>query len=60
MKNPQARVSKEDIKNLIDIIKTCIPLWNYKLSSDERSEHIKNNMWNHKFANFNGKTCHII
>lgn len=38
------------------MIKICTLMWNYKLSSDKRSEHIKNNMRNHIFANFNGKT----
>jgi len=40
---------------LISIIETCKPLWDHRLPLGDRSENIKNNMWNEVFVQFNGK-----
>ncbi|XP_022182494.1 uncharacterized protein LOC111042257 [Myzus persicae] len=39
---------------LISIIETCKPLWDHRLPLGDRSENIKNNMWNEVFVQFNG------
>lgn len=52
---PDDSVSKEDKIKLIEIIETCRPLWNYKLSIRERSETIKKKLVESFFCSFNGK-----
>jgi len=47
-------VSKEDMINLITSIEVSRPLWNHKMSLGERSENIKNNVWNKIFTEFGG------
>lgn len=53
-KKLEESVAKEDMAKLIDIMETCTPLWNHKISLSERSEAIKSNMWNRVFVEFNG------
>lgn len=48
-------VAKQDMSKLIEIIETCAPLWNFKLSLGERSDAIKANLWNSVYVQFNGK-----
>lgn len=53
-------VGKEDLVKLISIMETLKPLWDHRLSLGERSENIKNNMWNEVFVQFNGKIFELI
>lgn len=43
-------INKEDMFKLIRIIETCKPLWDHRLPLGDRSENIKNNMWNEVFV----------
>jgi len=37
-------VAKQDMSKLIEVIETCTPLWNFKLSLGERSDAVKANL----------------
>ncbi|KAF0723664.1 MADF domain-containing protein [Aphis craccivora] len=49
-KKSENGVAKQDISKLIEVIETCAPPWNFKLSLGERSDGVKANLWNRKYS----------
>lgn len=48
-------LSQDETTMLISLIETSKPLWDHRLSLGDRSEVVKNNLWNEIFSQFEGK-----
>lgn len=48
-------LTQDETTTLVSLIEISKPLWNHKLSLGDRSEVVKNNLWNEIFVQFEGK-----